>query len=347
MWNPHLRKRVGVSHFVLDAQSAIGIHRHTHMEVAEKRHKRGDVREDGMVFWARARSCTSGEQWVTPAKYVEKCERNRAAQRASYTKIASSGFTRHPSAPRALTRKRGDTRPDGWVFWSYAESCRSGERWVPRDKYEILCERARRSLRKSSAKRQRGFVPSGTRKRGEVRESDGLVFWAYSAHAPGGEVWLTPSKYNQYSDKMKARGRAAFQEHKSRIVASRKDRYWTDSRFRVSENLRKRFKSAVSDALGRNAPRGDAHRESVEWLLWLAQRQGLPVSGGRRYEIDHLFPLTALPLSTPEEQAWANSPHNVRWLPKAENRAKGDALPTAIECFAHERLLTEYRQTLK
>ena len=37
-----------------------------------KKHKQGDVREDGMVFWEYAKSCKNGEYWVTAEKFAEK-----------------------------------------------------------------------------------------------------------------------------------------------------------------------------------------------------------------------------------------------------------------------------------
>ena len=39
--------------------------------------KRGDVREDGMVFWAYHRDFARGEQWLTRKKYVSTLEAKR------------------------------------------------------------------------------------------------------------------------------------------------------------------------------------------------------------------------------------------------------------------------------
>jgi hypothetical protein len=36
-----------------------------------KKHRRGDVREDGMMFWSRMNSANSKEWWVTPEKFKE------------------------------------------------------------------------------------------------------------------------------------------------------------------------------------------------------------------------------------------------------------------------------------
>ena len=34
-----------------------------------KKHKCGDVREDGMIFWAYLKHLKSGEYWITKEKY--------------------------------------------------------------------------------------------------------------------------------------------------------------------------------------------------------------------------------------------------------------------------------------
>lgn len=35
----------------------------------EKRHKRGDVREDGKVFWSYSKTCAGGEWWLPPEEF--------------------------------------------------------------------------------------------------------------------------------------------------------------------------------------------------------------------------------------------------------------------------------------
>lgn len=49
-----------------------------------KRWKRGDVREDGMVFWNYVKSYASGERWVTPEKLIELRAKSNADQKRSY-----------------------------------------------------------------------------------------------------------------------------------------------------------------------------------------------------------------------------------------------------------------------
>jgi hypothetical protein len=42
-----------------------------------EKHKRGDVREDGMVFWVKRETCTNGEYWITKDQYEAFNEKER------------------------------------------------------------------------------------------------------------------------------------------------------------------------------------------------------------------------------------------------------------------------------
>lgn len=49
-----------------------------------KRWKRGDVREDGMVFWHYSKSCVCGARWVTPERLIELRAQGNADQKRRY-----------------------------------------------------------------------------------------------------------------------------------------------------------------------------------------------------------------------------------------------------------------------
>lgn len=53
-------------------------------ETPVKRWKRGDVREDGKVFWNYAKSCVCGARWVTPEKLIELRAQSNAEQKLRY-----------------------------------------------------------------------------------------------------------------------------------------------------------------------------------------------------------------------------------------------------------------------
>ena len=88
--------------------------------MSEKKHKRGDVREDGMVFWGFVKSCVNGERWITPAKFSEM------------TKTRKERFIKKKEAfgKHIKTLKIGDVREDGMVFWKYNADSKNFEWWV-------------------------------------------------------------------------------------------------------------------------------------------------------------------------------------------------------------------------
>ena len=115
-----------------------------------KRFKRGDVREDGRVFWRHDLRSPGGEYWMAREKFEASLQDVRARAASYYTKNRASINARdaarrakfkearleklnHPGIKRL---KRGDVRDDGRVFWRYAYSCSGGERWVTKEQFE-------------------------------------------------------------------------------------------------------------------------------------------------------------------------------------------------------------------
>jgi len=42
----------------------------------EKKHKKGDIREDGKIYWSRSKQSPTGEVWLTPDKYYKRHNKN-------------------------------------------------------------------------------------------------------------------------------------------------------------------------------------------------------------------------------------------------------------------------------
>ena len=59
------------------------------METITK-HKRGDVREDGKVFWKYASSCKDGEYWLSKEKFEERKKRESERHAKYYSKNANA-----------------------------------------------------------------------------------------------------------------------------------------------------------------------------------------------------------------------------------------------------------------
>ena len=108
--------------------------------------KRGDVREDGMVFIDYRPDRPNGEYWATK----EILQKIRDRHRVYLQDIYKNKDKRPPKHLRTLTK--GDVREDGMVFWGYASSCTNGEVWYPKDKYNKVMKR-RSQTSKSWAKK--------------------------------------------------------------------------------------------------------------------------------------------------------------------------------------------------
>ena len=59
--------------------------------------KRGEVRSDGMIFWAYHYTCKNGEQWVTKDKYISKTEASKI--------IAAERYKKNPKRCKEITNK--------------------------------------------------------------------------------------------------------------------------------------------------------------------------------------------------------------------------------------------------
>lgn len=42
----------------------------------EKKHKKGDIREDGKIYWSRSKDSPTGEVWLSPEKYYKRHAKN-------------------------------------------------------------------------------------------------------------------------------------------------------------------------------------------------------------------------------------------------------------------------------
>lgn len=98
--------------------------------------KRGDVREDGFVFWLL--DSKKVERWYPREEYERKLanadayqRKRRAAKKAEFEKIKR-------------TLKRGEVRPDGKIFWGYYQGFKNFEYWVTPERYKHLMERRKK-----------------------------------------------------------------------------------------------------------------------------------------------------------------------------------------------------------
>lgn len=252
--------------------------------------KRGDVREDGMVFWRYSPTYKNGEQWITPEK------------------LLTIKDNRPPKHLRTL--KRGDVREDGMIFWSYAAQCKNGEQWITPSEYK------KRKQNKVVVKDNRPPPHLRTHKRGDVRE-DGMVFWEYSACSKNGEIWFTESDFNE---KRKRRRDTHYEYIKQRLIS--------DENYRIVHNLRGRIRAAIKgdvktgssiDLLGCPIDTLKRHLESqfTEGMTW-------DNYGFYGWHIDHIKPCASFDLTLDEEQKKCFHYSNLQPLWAKDNLQKGD-----------------------
>jgi 5-methylcytosine-specific restriction endonuclease McrA len=78
----------------------------------ENRHKKGDTRADGMIFWAYVKGCKGGEYWLTPEKYEKKKKdvirwRNEWAEK-NRERLKKRNRERYWSDPEASKKKKAE-----------------------------------------------------------------------------------------------------------------------------------------------------------------------------------------------------------------------------------------------
>lgn len=154
-------------------------------EPSVKRHKRGDVREDGMVFWKYGPSYKDGERWVTAEDFAAK----QAAEKAEQAKRKANLSAKKAALPTKL--HRGDLREDGMVFWAYSASSVNGEYWMPPEKF--AAEKAKEVKGRSDLATVKAALPT-KRRCGELRK-DGMVFCRYNSGHPNGEYWVSSEQF--------------------------------------------------------------------------------------------------------------------------------------------------------
>ena len=277
----------------------------TAQENAVKRLRRGDVRDDGKIFWGCGPSYPNGEYWATPEEFAAKKAKEKEKRAALSEKKAS--------LPTKL--RRGDTRNDGKIFWSYDPKCFDGEYWMTPEQF--AAEKALRARKRAALNTRRASSPTKLRC-GDVRE-DGMVFWQYGPSYPNGERWVTPEQ---------------FTAEKAKRNAQIRERRATDPLFALKDRLRSRVYSAFkSKGLKKNskteAMLGCTYAEfraHIERLFLPGMTWETFLSDGH---IDHIVPLDATDI---EAEVYAlNHYTNLRPMWGPDNISKNAKLPEEHE----------------
>lgn len=270
-----------------------------------KRLRRGDIREDGKIFWAYGKRYTNGEWWKTPEQF--------AAEKAEYAKKKADLSAKKAALPIKL--RRGDVRGDGMVFWTYGPGYPNGEWWMAPEQYAV--EKARQAKKGADFSAKKASSPTKLR-RGDTRE-DGMVFWCYSPNHANGERWMTPEQFTTEKVKTNARKR---------------ERRATDPLFALKCRLRTRvFKSLKRKGFKKNTKTAAMLGCSYEELKDYAEARLPPGMSWESFlsdgHLDHIVPLDAA--KTEEDVYSLNHYTNLRPMWGPENLAKSAKLPAEHE----------------
>ena len=171
----------------------------TAQENPVKRLRKGDVREDGRVFWQYGPNYANGEYWVAPEEFAA----SKATEKAQQAKKRADLSEKKATLPVKL--RRGDTSEDGKRFWCYKPSCPNGEWWMTPEQFaaEKAAKKAQRAKKRADLSAKKASLPTKLR-RGDTRE-DGMVFWSYGPSYANGEHWMTPEDFVAKKAKQNAR----------------------------------------------------------------------------------------------------------------------------------------------
>ena len=289
----------------------------TTQEPVVKRLRRGDVREDGMVFLAYASGCVDGKYWTTPEEFAA----TKAAEKVRQAKKQTDLYIKKATLPTKL--RRGDLREDGMVFWAYAASCLNGEQWFTPDEFaakkatEKAANKAKNAKRKVNLSTKKAALLTKLR-RGDTRE-DGKIFWEYGPSYEDSEWWMTSEQFAAKKAKRNTRAR---------------ERRATDPLYALKCRLRCRVYSALKNkGFKKNTKTALMLGCTYEDFKAYIESKFLPGMAWDTFlsdcHIDHLVPLD---VADTEEDVYSLSHYtNLRPLWGPDNLAKNAKLPEEHE----------------
>jgi hypothetical protein len=268
--------------------------------------KRGDTREDGMIFWSYA---DGGERWVTSEQFNELKQSCR------------NYFKRNLPEKKF---KRGDRREDGKIFWAYRKTYKNFECWMTEEAFNKEKERQKEYQRKREFKKPKikvGFV-----------RYDGLVYMGYNRASKNGQRWVVAEKYED--KKRKARERHFRLYHsdisfrkkvKQSFLDYHKKKLSVDSLYRLKCKIR----SMVLSAFRKN---GFTKKSKTQLILGCSFEElkihiesqfnrGMNWDNHGEWHIDHIMPLSMA--KNEDEIIRLNHYKNLRPLWAKDNLQKG------------------------
>lgn len=207
--------------------------------------------------------------------------------------------------------KRGYTRKDGMIFWSYAASAKNNEWWVTSEQFDkLIFNKKKRDEKKTKELKQ----IKKTLKRGYTRE-DGMFFWMYNASSKNGEQWVTKDKFEEYKKNQYKRIRKRVD---IRVKEDSLFRFTCSIRVLIRRSLetrKYRKKSKTSEILGCSFEQFKSHIEN-QFL------PGMNWENRSQWHLDHIMPVSMA--KTYDELLRLNHYKNFRPLWAKDNMVKSD-----------------------
>lgn len=114
-----------------------------------------------------------------------------------------------------------------------------------------------------------------------------------------------------------------YRKNKNKIQSRRRERYeLNDNNFKISSLIRTSFRKALK--IYSKSGKTKILKEYGIDIKSIVEHLGQPPQDGKKYDVDHIFPITAFDLDNPEHIKLCWHPDNLQWLEKSKNCSKGN-----------------------
>lgn len=292
--------------------------------------KRWDTREDGRVYWGMR---GDGRELWLPLETAKKRQADSDRRNEEYRKRKLAKAVK-PENPR----KRGETREDGMIFFSYSNI--GGEVWVDAEEFKRRCDKqtqARRKYAKENVEKER----ERTKKwQAENPEKLKASYQASAIKHRDKRYKATREWREQNKEHLQAYHKANRERDRKKLREWVKARYAADPKYALILKARGLMRHAFQ-RLGFKKTTKTAELLGCDWetlkqhiedqfydgMTWESFQQKNHI-GTSMVEIDHIIPISS---AKTEEDVIRLSHHtNLRPLWWWENREKRDKIPDGV-----------------
>jgi hypothetical protein len=259
---------------------------------AKVRFKRGDVREDGRVYWDYRKG---EEYWITPDHFTRK----KQLEKLRYKKLVEEGIK-----DTQKTYVRGDVRSDGHVFWHYH---RGKEYWVTPESFRVKTDKARETSRK-------------WREKNPEKERENARNWQKQNKEKNLERIRAWQKQN--SERVRELGRKRYIRRKSTNPLFQLSGALRARIYDAFRRIRTVKPTGIENILGTTVRETKAHIESQF-------QPGMSWENYGKWHVDHVIPLASA--KTAEELVSLCHHLNLQPLWASDNIRKGAKMPDQLK----------------